>query len=237
MALSTARSIGATPPVQIWFTGRTTPLRCRPGRREPTGTSATAGPRLSTKKECPHLSITACRLEALRGEHAHFSDIQLAADEEGPLNAIKGNRLEIQAVFEWESAEEFGLKVCCSPDGLEQTLIRFNLNPWSANRAPQKIGPLRELILDVSRSSINPEVSNRESQRRAFDLPYGEPLALRVFVDRSVVEVFANDLHYLAKRIYPAQPDSLGVQLFARGGAATVRSLDVWQMGAIWPIE
>ena len=29
MALSTARSIGATPPVRIWFIGRTTPLRCR----------------------------------------------------------------------------------------------------------------------------------------------------------------------------------------------------------------
>ena len=37
--------------------------------------------------------------------------------------------------------------------------------------------------------------------------------------------------HYLAKRIYPARPDSLGVQLFTRGGKATVRSLDVWQMG------
>ena len=175
-------------------------------------------------------------LEALRNEHTHFSDIQLTVDEEYPLDEIKGNRLEIRSVFEWESAEEFGLKVCCSPDGAEQTLIRFNLNPWSANRAPQEISPLRELILDVSRSSISPEVSNRESQRCAFDLPYGEPIALRVFVDRSVVEVFANDRHYLAKRIYPARPDSLGVQLFARGGKATVRSLDVWQMGAIWPI-
>ena len=105
------------------------------------------------------------------------------------------------------------------------------------SRSPQEISPLRELILDVSRSSISPEVSNRESQRCAFDFPYGEPLELRVFVDRSVVEVFANGCHYLAKRIYPARPDSLGVQLFARGGKATVRSLDVWQMGAIWPIE
>ncbi len=176
-------------------------------------------------------------LEALRGEHTHFSDIQLNAEEDCRLDGISGNRLEIRALLEWESAEEFGLKVCCSPGGEEQTLIRFNLNPWSANRAPQEIGPLRELILDVSRSSISLEVSNRESQRCAFDHPYGKPMELRVFVDRSVVEVFADDRHYLAKRIYPARPDSLGVQLFSRGGKATVRSLDVWQMGAIWPIE
>ena len=176
-------------------------------------------------------------LEALRGEHAHFSDIQLNTDEDCQLDEIRGDQLEIRAVFEWESAEEFGLKVCCSPNGEEQTLVRFNLNPWSANRAPQEIRPLRELILDANRSSISSEVSNRESQRCTFDLPYGEPIELRVFVDRSVVEVFVNDRYYLAKRIYPARPDSLGVQLFARGGSATVRSLDVWQMGAIWPIE
>ena len=176
-------------------------------------------------------------LEALRGEHTHFSDIELNADEDRQLDEIRGDQLEIRAVFEWESAEEFGLKVCCSPDGAEQTLVRLNLNPWSANRAPEEIRPLRELILDANRSSVSSEVSNRESERCTFDLPYGESIELRVFVDRSVVEVFANNRHYLAKRVYPARPDSLGVQLFARGGKATVRSLDVWQMGAIWPIE
>ena len=176
-------------------------------------------------------------LEALRGEHVHFSDLQLNGDTDHPLDEIRGDQLEIRAVFEWENAEEFGLKVCCSPNGEEQTLIRLNLNPWSANRAPEEIRPLRELILDANRSSISSEVSNRESERCTFDLPYGESIELRVFVDRSVVEVFANDRYYLAKRIYPARPDSLSVQLFARGGKATVRSLDVWQMGAIWPIE
>ena len=176
-------------------------------------------------------------LETLRGEHTHFSDIHLDGAEEHQLDEIRGDQLEIRAVFEWASAEEFGLKVCCSPDGAEQTAIRFNLNPWSANRAPEEIRPLRELILDANRSSISSEVSNRESERCTFDLPYGESIELRVFVDRSVVEVFANGCHYLAKRIYPARPDSLGVQLFTRGGKATVRSLDVWRMGAIWPIE
>ena len=176
-------------------------------------------------------------LEALRGEHVHFSNLQLNGDTDHPLDEISGDRLEIRAVFEWESAEEFGLKVCCSPDGEEQTLIRLNLNPWSANRAPEEIRPLRELILDANRSSVSSEVSNRESERCTFDLPYGESIEFRIFVDRSVVEVCANDCYYLAKRIYPARPDSLGVQLFTRGGKATVQSLDVWQMGAIWPID
>ena len=65
MALSTARSIGATPPVRIWFTGRTIRLRCRPVRKGQIGTSALAVQRLSTKRGFPHLSITACRMASV----------------------------------------------------------------------------------------------------------------------------------------------------------------------------
>ncbi len=36
-------------------------------------------------------------------------------------------------------------------------------------------------------------------------------MELRIFVDRSVVQVFANSRHYLSKRIYPARPDSRGL--------------------------
>jgi beta-fructofuranosidase len=64
-------------------------------------------------------------------------------------------------------------------------------------------------------------------------LPQEQPLDLRVFVDRSVVEVFANGRQYLTKRIYPVRDDSLGIQLFSRGGEATLRSMDVWQMDSI----
>jgi len=160
-------------------------------------------------------------LRALRTHHKHVSDVDLIADSTVPLDEIQGDRLEIKVSFEWESAEEFGLTVRCSPDGEEQTLVRFR--------------PLYgELILDVTRSSASPEVSNRESQRCTLNLPDGKLLELQVFVDRSVVEVFANGLHYLAKRIYPARPDSLDVQAFSLGGNAKLRSLDAWQMGSIW---
>ena len=63
-----------------------------------------------------------------------------------------------------------------------------------------------------------------------FALKPGEPLVLRVFVDRSVVEVFANERQAITRRIYPARPDSLGVAVFATGGAAQVKSVKEWQM-------
>ena len=160
-------------------------------------------------------------LQILRTHHKHVSEIDLPADSAIPLDGIRGDSLEIEATFEWESVEEFGLAVRCSPGGEEQTLVRFRPG-------------YGELILDTTRSSTSPEVSSRESQRCTLNPPDGKPLELRVFVDHSVVEVFANGLHYLAKRIYPARSDSLDVQAFSFGGGAKLRSLDAWQMDTIW---
>lgn len=61
----------------------------------------------------------------------------------------------------------------------------------------------------------------------------GEGLTLRVFVDRSVVEAFANGRACHTLRTYPKREDSLGVDLFARGGDVQVESVDVWEMKAI----
>ena len=64
-------------------------------------------------------------LEALRRNPVQLSDIHLAGDSNIALVGVRGNRLEIRAVFSWEGAEEFGLRVCCSPDGAEQTMDSF----------------------------------------------------------------------------------------------------------------
>ena len=65
-----------------------------------------------------------------------------------------------------------------------------------------------------------------------FELQPGEPLRLRVFVDKSVVEVFANDRQAVMRRIYPTRADSLGVVLFSRSGAAAVKRVEAWDMAA-----
>ena len=62
----------------------------------------------------------------------------------------------------------------------------------------------------------------------------GEPLRLRVFVDKSVVEVFANGRQCLAVRVYPGRADSTGISLRAQGQDALVKRLDVWQMEDIY---
>ena len=61
-----------------------------------------------------------------------------------------------------------------------------------------------------------------------------EPLELRVFVDRSVVEVFVNGRQCVAARVYPEREDSVGVSFRSRGVDSRLRSLDGWQMASIW---
>jgi beta-fructofuranosidase len=57
----------------------------------------------------------------------------------------------------------------------------------------------------------------------------------QIFMDASVIEVFANGRACLTERAYPTRKDSLGIGLFARGGKAQLRSMEVWPMTPISP--
>ncbi len=58
----------------------------------------------------------------------------------------------------------------------------------------------------------------------------GESLGLRVFVDKSVVEMYANDRQAIGRRVYPGRVDSLSMILFADGGQADIASVKAWEM-------
>ena len=59
-------------------------------------------------------------------------------------------------------------------------------------------------------------------------------IKLRVFVDRSSVEVFANDgERVLSDRIYPP-PGSDGIELYSQGAAGRIVSLTIWELNSTW---
>ncbi len=56
-----------------------------------------------------------------------------------------------------------------------------------------------------------------------------------MFLDKSLMEVFVNGGRESVTRvIHPGQKD-LGIEVFAEGGTAQVRKIDLWEMKAIWP--
>jgi len=100
-------------------------------------------------------------------------------------------------------------------DGEEQTRVDYD--------AVEK-----RLKIDTTKSSLRDGPKGIEAG--PLELKAGEPLELRVFVDKSVVEVFANGRQAVMRRIYPSRADSVGVRLFSNGGPASVTPLEAWEM-------
>jgi len=149
-------------------------------------------------------------LKTLRFNPVKVEDVVIPANGEKILPGVQGRAMELEVVINPEQAREVGLRVLRSPDGKEQTSISLSMHAW-ALRHPNN----RALMIDVSQASLSSEVASRTPEIGPLYLKDDEPLRLRVFIDRSIIEVFANG--------------------FARGNDAKLVSLRAYQMRSIWP--
>ena len=90
------------------------------------------------------------------------------------------------------------------------------------------------ITIDDTRASLAPDVRSRGTETGFYVLDDDKILKLRIFIDNSSVEVFAEGKEYLAMRIYPSLEESTGVSIRVQGKDAVLRSLDAWQMKSIW---
>ncbi|MCC7372423.1 MAG: glycoside hydrolase family 32 protein [Chloroflexi bacterium] len=178
----------------------------------PTELSLTADGRLAVRP--------VAEVEMLRGAHQRLEGIEIPDGRTVPLGEVSGDRLELGLTLDPGDAAEVWLSVLRSPDGAEETRIVFD-------RAAG------ELWVDRARSTLD-SVPDRERRGATVRPEADGSLRLRVFVDGSVAEVFAADGASLTSRVYPTRADSVGVCLGARGGAARIRDVDVWEMQPIW---
>ena len=156
------------------------------------------------------------------------------------LEEVSGTSLEIAAVIDPEDAPTVEIDVLRSPRREEYTRISFYRRRGFRNREryagrDRSLAASDSLItLDNARSSELPDVLSRAPETAPVYVGPEEPLALRIFIDRSVVEVFVNGRRCVALRVYPGREDSAGVSLRACGSEATLHSLDAWQMESIY---
>lgn len=170
-------------------------------------------------------------VKSLRGNHQHIGETVLPANQDVVLESINGHTMELSVEIDPKMSRWVQLNVLRSPDAEEQTSITFynfdrKLSVWYDTPGV--------ISLDGTRSSTNPDTWIRPPERADMERGDG-PLKLRVFLDRSVVEVFVNEKLYLAMRVYPDRVDSVGVSLRAQGQEATLKSLNAWQLKPIWP--
>lgn len=207
--------------------------------QQSTGSGVQSLPRVLGLAADGTLTITpAEELQTLRRNHRMRENLRVPAESSLALNDVRGDTLELAMEIEPGTAREIGLAVRCSPDGKEETVAWFR---------PEA----KQLVLDMSRSTSRDDVvytrgpldtggvrrkADYRDPRNTVEAPFalrpGETLKLRVFLDKPMLEVFANDRQCITQQVFPSRKDSLGVRIHAKGGEAVIRRLDAWDMAA-----
>jgi fructan beta-fructosidase len=90
-----------------------------------------------------------------------------------------------------------------------------------------------EVFIDRTHSgetSFSPEFPGRRSAK----LEKNSSVKLHIFVDRSSVEIFANDgERVFSERIYP-HPGSNNIEFYSNGSGGKIVSFKMWPLKTIW---
>ena len=158
-------------------------------------------------------------LEALRMGKSVASNIQIASGSEVKIGKAASELMELEVTFQPNISNQYGVKVCVSDDGREETLIYYD--------AVEK-----KLKFDTRKSGL--AFGRKIIEEAPFDLKNDEPLVLKIFIDKSVVEVFANDRQAIARMVYPTL-GGRGVSVFSKDGQANVMNITSWELCAANP--
>jgi fructan beta-fructosidase len=158
-------------------------------------------------------------LQSLRHQRLRLVNLGVAeANQEIRKIGLKGEVYECEVELQSLQADEIGLRLRKSKD--EETLVGFDAAHG-------------EVFIDRTRSG---EVSFSKDfpGRHTAKLGKNAKVKLHVFVDRSSVEVFANDgERVLSDRVYP-HPGSDEIELYAKGAGGKIVSLTMWELDSIW---
>ena len=96
--------------------------------------------------------------------------------------------------------------------GKEKCGLAVRVNDTSDERVEIYYSPEEgALVMDTTKCTGN---APKVLEKAPFSLRDGEDLSLDVFIDKAVIEVFANDRQAISRRVYPNDPKScLGVRL------------------------
>lgn len=179
-------------------------------------------------------------IESLRYNAKHIGAMTLPANKEIVLKGISGDAMEILAEVNLKNSQMVEINVLRSPGKMEFTRIAlfkekgFNKGSQNIPGTPPVNVNYSLLSIESSYSSILSDVRVRAPETAPIFLEPEENLKLRIFIDKSIVEVFANGKQVVATRIYTGRSDSKGVSIRAQGSDAELKSLDAYQMRSIY---
>ncbi|MHC4540258.1 MAG: GH32 C-terminal domain-containing protein, partial [Planctomycetota bacterium] len=140
----------------------------------------------------------------LRYDQKNEGNITVKSDSSHLLKALYGDTLELSITIKPTGAKEYGVSVFCDKDG---------------RGFPVTIKPQSNVI---AMGEIKPP----------FELKKSEDVDLRIFLDKSMVEVFVND-RQAAVYMHRHDKENVGISLFSKGGDITAK-VKGWKMKSIY---
>ncbi len=153
-------------------------------------------------------------LEHLRMKESVVSNIKVSTGSVMKLQEPGKELMELEVTISQNSAKQYGVKVGVSDDGREETSIYYDKSE-------------KKLKFDTRKSGLS--FGRKMVEEAPFELKEGEPLVLRIFIDKSIIEVFANDRQAIGRMVYPTL-GGRGVSLFSEGGEILAKSIKSWEL-------
>lgn len=165
----------------------------------------------------PDLNLVSTPLEELKNLRQKETDI-------GSLRLEANQRISLL-----EGAEAFELE------------ITFDVSASSAERIGIMVGNLTQnsyaylgYDAQAERIFLDRRLTVGDGGYRSVAVPAEGKLTLRVFVDRSSVEVFINDGVDTISSLAFVESGPRGLAIVAESGGATITDCRTWQLGSIW---
>lgn len=189
-------------------------------------------PRVLSARDSGDLAIEPARETELLRRDPRTTPALILDDGERLFPALAGDCLELRLAIRPRGARCAGLCVRAAPNRIEETRIVYD-------------AAARTLSIDSSRSSRDPAVyrsfpmvakteqRDEPVQTAPCSLDEDGALRLAVFLDGSIIEVYANDRLALTGRIYPTLAGSRQTRLFAEGGLAAFSPVQAWDMAPL----
>jgi sucrose-6-phosphate hydrolase SacC (GH32 family) len=158
-------------------------------------------------------------MDTLRRDHLVALRNVSVEDANAQLSRIGGTMLEIALTARVPEGERLGISVRRSPRAEEETRIGYDArHEW--------------FFINRDCSSLTANVHQQGVQGGSLQLD-GGMLRLKVYLDQSMIEAYANDRKSITSRVFPTRDDATGLQVWSSSDVEIER-LDVWRMGSAY---
>lgn len=161
-------------------------------------------PRILTLREDGSLGMApAPEIELLRKDHRSMGETKVS--DSVPIESIRNCAKEIRVVFEPSSAEAYGLRIKLPGEKSIEIPIVYKTKEKTVGVGDCK-GP--------------------------FELqPDEKELAFHLFIDKAIAELYVNNRACCTVVLPELNANDSTLELYAQGGTANCKAVDVWEMG------